>query len=58
MKESASEGAEGPNELAGIATLKSGPGQLEEKFLESLLRLRRFARPRISCVGCQCAPIA
>jgi hypothetical protein len=58
MEEGASEGAEGQDELAGIAALESGPGKLLEKLLENLLRLRRFAGPRISCVGCQCTPLA
>jgi len=58
MEEGASQGAEGPDELAGIAALKSGPGKLQEKLLKSLLRLRRVPRPRISGVGCQCAPFA
>jgi len=55
MEEGASEGAEGPDELAGIAALKSGPGKLQEKLLEGLVRLRRVAGLRISGVGCQYA---
>jgi len=58
MEEGASQGAEGPDELAGIAALKGGPGKLQEKLLESLLRLRRVLGPRISGIGCQCAPFA
>ena len=48
MEEGASEGAEGTDELARIAALKSGPGKLQEKLLESLLRLRRVSELRIS----------
>jgi hypothetical protein len=55
MEEGASDGAEGPDELAGIAALEGGPGKLQEKFLEGLVRLRRVVGPRISGVGCQCA---
>jgi hypothetical protein len=58
MEEGAGEGAEGQDELAGIAALESGPGKIAEKLLEGLLRLRRFVGPRISGVGCQWAPIA
>jgi len=58
MEEGASEGAEGQDELAGIAALKSGPGKLQEKLLESLLRLRRVPWLRISGVGFQRAPFA
>jgi hypothetical protein len=58
MEEGASESAEGPYELAGIGALKSGPGKLQEKLLERLVRLRRIAGTRFSGVGCQCAPIA
>jgi len=58
MEEGTGKCAEGPDELAGIAALKSGPGKLQEKFLESLVRLRRFAGPRISVVGCQWSPFA
>jgi hypothetical protein len=58
MEEGASEGAEGPDELAGIAALESGPGKLQEKLLEGLVRLRLVAGTRISGVGCQWAPIA
>lgn len=57
MEEGASEGAEGPDELAVIAALKSGPGKLQEKLLEGLARLRRVAGTRFSGVDCQCAPI-
>jgi hypothetical protein len=57
LEEGASEGAEGPDELAGIAALKSGPGKLQEKLLERLVRLRRVAGTRISGGGCQWAPI-
>ena len=57
MEEGASEGTERPDEVAGIAALKSGPGKLQEKLLEGLVRLRRVAGTRISGVGCQCAPI-
>ena len=53
MEEGASEGAEGSDELAGIGTLKSGPGKLQEKLLEGLVRLRRVAGTRVSGVGCQ-----
>jgi hypothetical protein len=56
MEEGASEGAEGTDELAGIAALKDGPGKLEEKLLKSLVRLRRVSGLRISVRGCQCAP--
>jgi hypothetical protein len=58
MEEGASEGAEGSDELAGIAALKSGPGKLQEKLLERRIRLRRGAGTRISGVGCQWTPIA
>jgi hypothetical protein len=58
MEEGASEGAEGPDELAGIAALKSGTGKLQEELLESLVRLRHVAGTRISGVGCQWSPIA
>jgi len=58
MEEGASEGAERPDEMAGIAALKSGPGKLQKKLLESVLRLRRVSGSRISGVNCQCAPFA
>src|SRR5208337_1530430 len=58
LEEGSGEGAEGPEELAGIAALKSRPGKFQEKLLERLVRLRRFAATRISGGGCQCAPIA
>ena len=53
MEEGASMGAEGPDQLAGIGALKSGPGKLQEKLLERLVRLRRIAGTRFSGVGCQ-----
>jgi len=53
MEEGASEGAEGPDEVAGIGALKGGAGKLQEKLLEGLVRLRRVARARFSSVGCQ-----
>jgi len=53
MEEGASEGAEGPDEVAGIGALKGGPGKLQEKLLEGLVRLRRVAGTRFSGVGCQ-----
>jgi len=53
MEEGASKGAEGPDQLAGIGALKSGPGKLQEKLLERLVRLRRIAGTRVSAVGCQ-----
>jgi hypothetical protein len=58
LEEGASKGAKGPDQLAGIGALKSGPGKLQEKLLERLVRLRRIAGTRFSAVGCQCAPIA
>src|ERR1700732_3996064 len=58
LEEGASKGAKGPDQLAGIGALKSGPGKLQEKLLERLVRLRRIARTRFSAVGCQGAPIA
>ena len=58
VEEGASKGAKGEDKLAGIAALKNGAGKLHEKLLESLVRLRRVARTRISGVNCQCAPIA
>ena len=58
VKEGAREGAERPDDLAGIAALKSGPGKLQEKLLESLVRLRHAAGTRITGVGCQWAPSA
>src|ERR1700686_128267 len=57
VEEGASQGAEGPDELAGIGALKSGPGKLQETLLERLVRLRRVAGSRVSGMGCQCAPI-
>ncbi len=56
MEEGASQGTEGPDELAGITALKSGPGKLQEKLLKSLVRLRRAPGLRISTMACQCAP--
>ena len=53
MEKGASESAEGSDELAGIGALKSGPGKLQEKLLEGLVRLRRVAGTRVSGVGCQ-----
>src|SRR5208282_2973728 len=58
MEKGARQHAERPDEMAGIAALKSGPGKLLKKFLESLLRLRRVPGPRISAVNCQSAPFA
>jgi hypothetical protein len=58
MEEGASEDAERPDEMAGIAALESGLGKLQKKFLESLVRLRRVSAPRISTVNCQYAPFA
>jgi hypothetical protein len=58
MEETASEDAERPDEMAGIAALKSGLGKLQKKLLERLVRLRRVPTPRISTVNCQCAPFA
>jgi hypothetical protein len=46
-----------PNQLAGIAALKSSPGKLQEKPLEGFLRLRRVIWIRNSGVACQDAPI-
>jgi hypothetical protein len=56
VKVGASEGAKRAEELAGIMVLKSGAGKLQEKLLESLVRMRRNRGPRISGVGCQCSP--
>ena len=53
MEKGASESAEGSDELAGIGALKGGPGKLQEKLLERLVRLRRIAGTRFSGVGCQ-----
>jgi hypothetical protein len=53
MEKGASESAEGSDELAGICALKSGPGKLQEKLLEGLVRLRRVAGTRVSGMGCQ-----
>jgi len=58
MEEGASAGAEGSDELAAIAALKSGPGKLQEKLLKGLVRLRRVSGLRVSARGCQCAPFA
>jgi len=58
MEVGTSEGTKGPDKLAGIAVVKSGPGKLQEKLLESFVRLRRVAGTRISGVGSQCATIA
>lgn len=58
LKEGASTGAKGPDQVARIGALKRGPGKLQEKLLERLVRLRRITRTRFSAVGCQCAPIA
>jgi len=49
--------AEGLDETGWIIALKSRPRKIEEKFLEGNVRLRRFARPRISAMTCQCAPV-
>ena len=57
MKIGAGQGTERPDEMAGIAVMKCGPGKLQEKFLERLIRVRRVAGTRISGVGCQCAPM-
>jgi len=57
LEERARQDAKSPDELAGIAALKSGPGKLQEKLLERLVRLRRIAGLRISGVNCQRAPI-
>ena len=56
LEKGASKDAEGSDELAGIAALKCGPGKLQKKLLEILVRLRRVARTRISSGSCQCAP--
>ena len=58
MEESAREGAEGADELAGIAALESGPGKLQEELLKGLVRLRRVPGLRISIIAGQCAPFA
>ena len=58
MEKGASEGAEGPDELAGIVALESGAGKFQEKLLESLLKLRCVPGLRISGLGWQCAPSA
>jgi len=53
MEESAREGAEGTDELAGIAALESGPGKLEEELLKSRVRLRRVPGLRVSIIAGQ-----
>ena len=58
MEESTGEGAEGLDELAGIAALESGPGKLQEELLKSRVRLRRVPGLRISVIAGQCAPFA
>jgi hypothetical protein len=58
MEEVTGESAERPDELAGIGTLESGLRELQEKFLEGLVRLRRIYRLRISRASRQWAPIA
>ncbi|MGO9368361.1 MAG: hypothetical protein ACLP0H_12085 [Terriglobales bacterium] len=57
MEVGASQGAEGTDELPGIGVVKSGARKLQQKLLESLVRLRRVAGTRVSGVSCQCAPI-
>jgi len=53
MKESAREGTEGLDKLAGISTLKRGAGEIQKKLLESLVRLRRVTQDRIAGVSSQ-----
>lgn len=53
MEESTGEGAEGLDELAGIAALESGPGKLQEELLKSRVRLRRVPGLRIAIIACQ-----
>jgi hypothetical protein len=53
LEKGAGECAKGPDELGGIAVMKSGSGKLEEKLLEGLVRLRRVESRRISSVGGQ-----
>jgi len=53
MEVGASEGAEGTDELSGIGVMKSGARKLQQKLLESLVRLRRVAGTRVSGVSCQ-----
>ena len=48
VKENASEGAEGADELGRVAAFKSGAGKLKKKPLERLLKLRRWRHSRIS----------
>jgi hypothetical protein len=57
VKIGAGESAKRQDELTGIVVVKCGPGKLQEKLLESLVRVRRVAGTRISGVGCQCAPM-
>jgi hypothetical protein len=57
LKKNAGEGAESLDQMARIAALERRPRQLQKKFLESLVRLRRLARSRISGEACQSAPI-
>ena len=57
MEEGASKSAKRTDQLVGIATLKGGTRKLQKEPLKGLIRLRRDTGLRISCVGCQCAPI-
>ncbi|MBZ5663850.1 MAG: hypothetical protein LAO30_04545 [Acidobacteriia bacterium] len=53
LEEGAGKRAKGPDELRGIAVMKSGSGKFKEKLLERLVRLRRVDRSRVSGVGGQ-----
>jgi hypothetical protein len=57
LEKAAGKYAKGTDELARIAALKSGPGKLQKKLLESLLRLRRAIWTRISGVAYQSTPV-
>ena len=58
MEVGASSGAERLDELVGIAVLKRIARKIEEKLLESLVRVRRVAGTRVSGWVSQCALIA
>jgi len=55
-KKSSGERAERLNELTCIAALEGSPGKIEEKLLESLVRVRRALPLRVSHVADQSAP--
>jgi hypothetical protein len=56
LKKRSSECAERPNQLTCIAALEGSPGKIEEKLLESLVRVRRALLGRVSRMADQSAP--